>query len=420
VNICSGSLSRAAEQFQVASILTQMHEHACLTCVSADLVASIAAACPVLAALLRQGPQQQQQPTAAAAAAAAGVSYAGILAARMLRLFCFLIDAQPITNVQQPAVLLPMAGLAVAVLAALPSSSTGSTCTQQQQQLPLPESSCNGTNDVSKDTSAIGRNTTAGGSSNSSSAVGSVTNKAAAAADNTAMQQPALLSYTAALQPAALLLRPSGSNNQGGNDECRAVLERVRSVAKAAVSSMRGERRCASSSGSVGGAAAWEAYVVSRQPALNDLGLLLYVHLAWLVQQQFELQERGSSSSSEGWGRQQQSIPAWHQQFLAAAGAAPWDPAWGAAQGEAGWAKLHDDVDSALSALNLLLRMSETCTDGCSNQTDVCRSSGSSSSGAVSRAQGRGLQVCPALRRRCCCWRWCCWVAWTDSLSRMI
>jgi hypothetical protein len=374
----------------------------------ADLVASFAAACPVLAALLRQGPEQQQHPptaSSAAAAAGGGISCAGLLAHQMLKLSCLLGSA----DVQQPAALLATARLLMALLAALPNSSTSTTCTQQQQQQRQgPECSRNDTQSISvnsttsHETTVSSSSSSSGGGSSDNSILEKAASRAVAVATSTAVEQTTWPFYIAALKSLVLQPRLTGSIDQESSALKTGVLYQMRSLAEAVVTSMC-DRYQALPNGSSRGATAWEAYARSHQPALNDLGLLLYVHLAWLVQQQYELQETGSSSSRGGGsrassssssssssGRQQQSIPAWHLQFLAAAAAAPWDPAWSACEGPAARARLHDQVGSALLALKVLHRLDQACQEGRGSHRTVCSSSGStdfSSSSSSNRSR---------------------------------
>jgi hypothetical protein len=64
----------------------------------------------------------------------------------------------------------------------------------------------------------------------------------------------------------------------------------------------------------------WMQQLAKSPPAaLQDLLLMLYVHMAWLAQQQH--QERRSKQRGRQQQQQQQQVPAWQEQFLAAVGA---------------------------------------------------------------------------------------------------
>jgi hypothetical protein len=72
---------------------------------------------------------------------------------------------------------------------------------------------------------------------------------------------------------------------------------------------------------------AWGADMIKASfDSLADLFLLLFMRLAWLMQAQPQQHSAQlSSSSSSNRQQMQQPVPCWHEQFLAAAGAAAWD-----------------------------------------------------------------------------------------------
>jgi hypothetical protein len=112
---------------------------------------------------------------------------------------------------------------------------------------------------------------------------------------------------------------------------------------------------------------------------------VLYVNLAWLVQLQQQQLSRGrignnSSSSSSSRG-QQQGVPPWHVQFLAAVGA----PAW-----RAGWrsvGNVQQLVTTQLRSMHSLsqsMQMPGRAMSGCSGAGSSGSTSSSSSGGGAS------------------------------------
>jgi hypothetical protein len=111
----------------------------------------------------------------------------------------------------------------------------------------------------------------------------------------------------------------------------------------------------------MGGALAWAAGSWHASfDSLADLYLLLLMRLAWLMQpqqQQLDAQRqnsRSSSRSSSSSSKQpqiQQPVPCWHEQFLAAAGAAAWDASGGSSPPWQGVADLREATDDVLGAL---------------------------------------------------------------------
>jgi hypothetical protein len=68
---------------------------------------------------------------------------------------------------------------------------------------------------------------------------------------------------------------------------------------------------------------------VEDPTAAANIRWVLYVNLAWLVQLQQQQLSRVNASSSSSSRVQQQRVPPWHVQFLAAVGGPAWRAAWG-------------------------------------------------------------------------------------------
>jgi hypothetical protein len=190
---------------------------------------------------------------------------------------------------------------------------------------------------------------------------------------STPSDQPAtpLIRHVAAGKSALLQQQPQCTPHLSTGPLGRAALQAVRAVAETVLHSMYGWQCLLGSGQRELSAAQWQAYARSHQPALNDLGLVLLMHLAWVVQQQRSKQHliaasgSSNSSNSSSKGQGQESIPAWHEQFLAAEGVAPWDPAWNVTPSAI--TQTDDELDSVISnslaAIYFLVDLDSACKE---------------------------------------------------------
>jgi hypothetical protein len=261
----------------------------------AGLLAAICTSCPVLAALLHppaeQQQQQQRQQQQQQQAKPGSTSCALLAVNGVLIVYTRFVRTQPQSSTGHELLAtktgLPMAGLLMAVVRAYPATSSSSSSSNSSS---------------SRGGRRVGSNPASGMMPLVSGFMDASTGR--------------MRTHLGTLneQVAALKATVSG-------DGASAAAQRIMYKLSQSISQGMVMDACHGMN--------WLSHLATSPPAaVQDLVVMLYVQMAWAAQQQQQQQQQQHDRRSMQQGRQQQQqVPAWHEQFLAAVGAGPWDPA---------------------------------------------------------------------------------------------
>jgi uncharacterized membrane protein YgcG len=258
----------------------------------ADLLAAMTAAAPVLAALIQPAQQQQQQQHRQQQKD--GISCAGMLAVTVLHVWDQSVSTLVADRVHVPAS--SMAAMSRLVAAALKTQFAGNSSSRCDSAL----------------NTGSGTATGAGSSSSSSD------------------PQPATGSSNSIAATAAVADALFAANLQLRKANYSSMQLKASAAAAAYALAVSFEPYTQPASGDTSDSL-WRLSAVDPTAAAN-IGWVLYVNLAWLVQrQQQQLSRTHASSSSRVQSQQsmrQARVPPWHVQFLAAVGVPAWRADW--------------------------------------------------------------------------------------------